>query len=115
MNEHAISVINYHIGVLKFEPKDFCKMDDEIRKIRLGGQRVSSDVQMQGENYPVCNDLRGFGYELPQKVQNYNKEYDQSVHSIGSSEEEDCHEEVNELVNRIEAGTAEMIPAGAQE
>ncbi|KAM0681371.1 hypothetical protein GINT2_000573 [Glugoides intestinalis] len=38
MKEHAISVINYHIGVLKFEPKDFCKMDDEIRKIRLGGQ-----------------------------------------------------------------------------
>src|SRR5690606_35945729 len=35
INEHAISVINYHIGVLKLEPSDFSKLDDEIRKVLM--------------------------------------------------------------------------------
>ena len=35
INEHAISVINYHIGVLKLEPSDFIKLDDEIRKVLM--------------------------------------------------------------------------------
>ena len=35
INEHAISVINYHIGVLKLEPKDFAKLDDEIRMVLI--------------------------------------------------------------------------------
>ena len=35
INEHAISVINYHIGVLKLEPSDFIKLDDDIRKILI--------------------------------------------------------------------------------
>ena len=35
INEHAISVINYHIGVLKLEPSDFTKLDDEIRKVLM--------------------------------------------------------------------------------
>lgn len=35
INEHAISVINYHIGVLKLEPSDFKSLDDDIRKILI--------------------------------------------------------------------------------
>ena len=35
INEHAISVINYHIGVLKLEPSEFSKIDDEIRKVLM--------------------------------------------------------------------------------
>ena len=35
INEHAISVINYHIGVLKLEPKAFEEIDNEIRKILI--------------------------------------------------------------------------------
>ena len=35
INEHAISVINYHIGVLKLEPSDFKTIDDEIRKVLM--------------------------------------------------------------------------------
>ena len=33
INEHAISVINYHIGVLKLEPKNFSEIDHEIRQV----------------------------------------------------------------------------------
>ena len=32
INEHAISIINYHIGVLKLDPKDFAEIDHEIRQ-----------------------------------------------------------------------------------
>ena len=35
INEHVISVINYHIGVLKLEPEKFVKLDDSIRKILM--------------------------------------------------------------------------------
>ena len=35
INEHAISVINYHIGILKLEPKEFKSLDDEIRKVLM--------------------------------------------------------------------------------
>ena len=35
INEHALSVINYHIGVLKLEPSDFVKLDDDIRKVLM--------------------------------------------------------------------------------
>ena len=35
INEHAISVINYHIGVLKLEPGDFKTIDDDIRKVLM--------------------------------------------------------------------------------
>jgi hypothetical protein len=35
INEYAISVINYHIGILKLEPSDFKKLDDEIRKVLM--------------------------------------------------------------------------------
>ena len=35
INEYAISVINYHIGVLKLEPKDYSELDDEIRKVLM--------------------------------------------------------------------------------
>ena len=35
IKKHAISVINYHIGVLKLEPMDFVKLDAEIRKVLM--------------------------------------------------------------------------------
>ena len=35
INEHAISVINYHIAVLKLEPSDFKIIDDDIRMILM--------------------------------------------------------------------------------
>ena len=35
INEHAISVINYHIGVLKLEPEQFDELDDDIRAILI--------------------------------------------------------------------------------
>ena len=35
INEHAISVINYHIGDLKLEPSNYKKLDDEIRKVLM--------------------------------------------------------------------------------
>ena len=35
INEHAVSVINYHIGVLKLEPSDFKAIDDDIRKVLM--------------------------------------------------------------------------------
>ncbi|MCB1712868.1 MAG: hypothetical protein KDH96_10425 [Candidatus Riesia sp.] len=35
INEHAISVINYHIGVLKLEPEQFSRLDDDIRNILM--------------------------------------------------------------------------------
>ena len=31
LNEHALSLINYHIGVLRLEPEDFSEIDHEIR------------------------------------------------------------------------------------
>ncbi|KAL6121905.1 hypothetical protein NUSPORA_01116 [Nucleospora cyclopteri] len=33
INEHAISLVNYYIGVLKIEPDDFARLDEEIRLI----------------------------------------------------------------------------------
>ncbi len=35
INEHAISVINYHIGLLKLEPADFRSLDFEIRQVLI--------------------------------------------------------------------------------
>jgi hypothetical protein len=33
IKEHAISIISYHIGILKLEPGDFKTLDGEIRKV----------------------------------------------------------------------------------
>ncbi|TBU11007.1 hypothetical protein CWI38_1433p0030, partial [Hamiltosporidium tvaerminnensis] len=33
INRHAISLINYHIGVLRLEPADFSKLDDAVRAV----------------------------------------------------------------------------------
>ncbi|TBU09088.1 reverse transcriptase, partial [Hamiltosporidium tvaerminnensis] len=33
INQHAISSINYHIGVLRLEPADFSKLDDAVRAV----------------------------------------------------------------------------------
>ncbi|TBU11225.1 putative reverse transcriptase [Hamiltosporidium tvaerminnensis] len=33
INQHAISSINYHIGVLRLEPTDFSKLDDVVRAV----------------------------------------------------------------------------------
>ncbi|KAF9758205.1 hypothetical protein NGRA_3244 [Nosema granulosis] len=38
INEHAISVINYHIGLIKLEPEEFEKLDQEIRQILIKHQ-----------------------------------------------------------------------------
>ena len=35
INEHAISVINYHIGVLKLEANDFFELDNAIRQVLI--------------------------------------------------------------------------------
>ena len=35
INEHAISLVNYYIGVLKLEPGEYSSMDDEIRKVLM--------------------------------------------------------------------------------
>ncbi|TBU13251.1 hypothetical protein CWI38_0488p0010, partial [Hamiltosporidium tvaerminnensis] len=35
INQHAISLINYHIGVLRLEPGDFSKLDDAVRAILI--------------------------------------------------------------------------------
>ncbi|EQB61450.1 hypothetical protein NAPIS_ORF00970 [Vairimorpha apis BRL 01] len=35
INEHAISVINYHVGLLKLEPEEYKKLDFEIRKVLI--------------------------------------------------------------------------------
>ena len=47
INEHAISVINYHVGVLKLEPDDFVKIDKEIRKVL-----ISNKIHLQ----PSCKE-----------------------------------------------------------
>ncbi|KAL6120273.1 hypothetical protein NUSPORA_03026 [Nucleospora cyclopteri] len=33
VNEHAISLVNYYIGILKLEPDDYARLDNEIRTI----------------------------------------------------------------------------------
>ncbi|TBU20728.1 reverse transcriptase [Hamiltosporidium tvaerminnensis] len=33
INQHAISLLNYHIGVLRLEPADFSKLDDAVRAV----------------------------------------------------------------------------------
>ncbi|KAL6121910.1 hypothetical protein NUSPORA_01121 [Nucleospora cyclopteri] len=33
VNEHAISLVNYYIGILKLEPYDYARLDNEIRTI----------------------------------------------------------------------------------
>ncbi|KAF9764287.1 hypothetical protein NGRA_0687 [Nosema granulosis] len=38
INEHAISVINYHIGLIKLEPEEFEKLDQEIRQLLIKHQ-----------------------------------------------------------------------------
>ncbi|EQB60357.1 hypothetical protein NAPIS_ORF02072 [Vairimorpha apis BRL 01] len=35
INEHAISVINYHVGLLKLEPEEYKKLDFEIRQVLI--------------------------------------------------------------------------------
>ena len=35
INEHAIALINYHIGVLKLEPDEYKVIDDDIRKVLM--------------------------------------------------------------------------------
>ena len=32
INEHALSVINYHIGLQRLDPKDFQEIDHEVRQ-----------------------------------------------------------------------------------
>ncbi|KAF9762620.1 hypothetical protein NGRA_1887 [Nosema granulosis] len=36
--EHSISVINYHIGLIKLEPEEFEKLDQEIRQVLIKHQ-----------------------------------------------------------------------------
>ena len=45
INEHAISLINYYVGVLKLEPEEYENMDKEIRQIL-----VKNDIHRQ----PAC-------------------------------------------------------------
>ncbi|KAF9764877.1 hypothetical protein NGRA_0208, partial [Nosema granulosis] len=33
INEHAISLLNYYVGVINLEPGDYQKLDQEIRQI----------------------------------------------------------------------------------
>ncbi|KAL6121486.1 hypothetical protein NUSPORA_01589 [Nucleospora cyclopteri] len=33
INQHAISVINYHVDVLKLEPSDFLEIDHVIKQV----------------------------------------------------------------------------------
>ncbi|KAL6120409.1 hypothetical protein NUSPORA_02867 [Nucleospora cyclopteri] len=33
INQHAISVINYHVDVLKLEPSDFLEIDHSIKQV----------------------------------------------------------------------------------
>ncbi|TBU11924.1 hypothetical protein CWI38_0978p0020, partial [Hamiltosporidium tvaerminnensis] len=33
INQHAISLINYHIGIVRLEPADFSKLDDAVRAV----------------------------------------------------------------------------------
>ena len=47
LNEHALSLINYHIGVLRLEPEDFSDIDHEIRQILM-----KDKVHMQ----PACRE-----------------------------------------------------------
>ncbi|KAL6120598.1 hypothetical protein NUSPORA_02646 [Nucleospora cyclopteri] len=35
INEHAIFLVNYYIGILKVEPDDFAKFCEEIRLILI--------------------------------------------------------------------------------
>lgn len=35
INEHAISVINYHVGLLKLEPEEYKRLDFEIRQMLI--------------------------------------------------------------------------------
>ena len=35
LNEHALSLMNYYIGVLKIEPEEFANIDHEIRQILI--------------------------------------------------------------------------------
>ena len=47
LNEHALSLVNYHIGVLRLEPEDFSHIDHEIRQIL-----IRHKVHMQ----PACRE-----------------------------------------------------------
>ncbi|TBU02015.1 hypothetical protein CWI36_1209p0020 [Hamiltosporidium magnivora] len=47
INQHAISLINYHIGILRIEPPDFSKLDDAVRVVL-----VKNKVQLRHE----CKD-----------------------------------------------------------
>ncbi|TBU10428.1 hypothetical protein CWI38_1768p0020, partial [Hamiltosporidium tvaerminnensis] len=38
INQHAISLINYHIGVLRLEPGDFSKLDDAVRAVLVNNK-----------------------------------------------------------------------------
>ncbi|KAL6121960.1 hypothetical protein NUSPORA_01071 [Nucleospora cyclopteri] len=42
VNEHAIFLDNYYIGVLKLEPDDFARLDDEIRFILTKNNFISN-------------------------------------------------------------------------
>ncbi|KAL6120310.1 hypothetical protein NUSPORA_02974 [Nucleospora cyclopteri] len=33
VNEHAISLVNYYIGIIQLEPNDYARLDNEIRTI----------------------------------------------------------------------------------
>ena len=35
INEHEVSVINYHIGLIKLEPEEYVKLDESIRKVLI--------------------------------------------------------------------------------
>ncbi len=35
----------------------------------------SSDLQMQSEEYTICDDLGGFGYEIQQETQKWNRDF----------------------------------------
>lgn len=87
---------------------------------------------MQSENYTICDDLGGFGYEIPQKkhrneigISLKTEAFFQSIvlkktfESISFErrrgiEEEDGHNQVDELVSKITETPAEVKPVVIQ-
>ncbi|TBU05743.1 hypothetical protein CWI38_2714p0010, partial [Hamiltosporidium tvaerminnensis] len=49
INQHAISLINYHIGVLRLEPADFSEYDDAVRAVL-----VKNKIHIRPGSKNVC-------------------------------------------------------------
>ncbi|KAL6122015.1 hypothetical protein NUSPORA_00969 [Nucleospora cyclopteri] len=59
INEHAISLVNYYIGVLKIEPDDFARLDEEIRLI-LTKNKIYFQPNCKERLYlPITEMVRG--------------------------------------------------------